>query len=274
MATSEPEIDALADALAAYFEADEVKFKPAVVSGNRALALGYVTARAVQDRLDQVLGVGGWQDDYEVLEGGSVLCRLRVRLGGEWVTKCDVGSPSEQPDDGDKMKAAFSDALKRAAVKLGVGRYLYRLPQQWCDYDPHKRQFTRPPALPAWALPGHAAGGRAAPGTGRGSGPAPSAKVKAPPSDPATVTELLPWLERLDRQLLQQGMTLQPREVQNAVARELKVVAAGLESLPEAKVPAAVGEAKAFARQRREAAGLVRGKEPAGEPDRAPAGAK
>ena len=34
--------------------------------------------------------------------------------------------------------------LKRAAVNLGVGRNLYRLPRQWLDYDPQRRQFTRP----------------------------------------------------------------------------------------------------------------------------------
>ena len=70
-----------------------------------------------------------------------------------FVRETDVGSPSEQPDDGDKLKAAFSDALKRAAIKLGIGRYLYRLPRQWVDYDPQQRQFVRPPQLPTWALP-------------------------------------------------------------------------------------------------------------------------
>ena len=40
-----------------------------------------------------------------------------------------------------------------AAVKFGVGRYLYRLPAQWCDYDPQKKHFVRQPQLPAWAVP-------------------------------------------------------------------------------------------------------------------------
>jgi hypothetical protein len=146
-------VAALTRALAEPFEPSEVKFKPAVVSGNRALALAYVDARVIQDRLDEVLGVEGWSDDYECLADGSVVCRLRLRLGSEWVTKVDVGGPSEQPDGGDRMKAAFSDALKRAAVKFGVGRYLYRLPSQWVDYDPHKRTFARTPTLPAFALP-------------------------------------------------------------------------------------------------------------------------
>jgi Rad52/22 family double-strand break repair protein len=81
------------------------------------------------------------------------MCRLRLKLGGEWVTKTDVGSPSEQPDGGDRLKAAFSDALKRAAVKFGLGRYLYRLPAVWSDYDPQKKQFSGTPTLPTWALP-------------------------------------------------------------------------------------------------------------------------
>src|SRR6516162_1636302 len=143
----------LCKALAAPFDLKAVKFKPAVVSGNRAMAMAFVDARTVQDRLDEVVGVEGWQDDYEVLADGSVVCRLQVWLNGDWLTKVDVGSPSEQPDDGDKRKAAFSDALKRAAVKFGVGRYLYRLPAQWVDYDSHKRTFVRPPTLPRSAVP-------------------------------------------------------------------------------------------------------------------------
>ena len=135
-------------ALAAPFDRDEIKFKPAVVSGGRALALAYVDARVVMDRLDEVLGVANWQDEYEFLPDGACLCKLRVRIGGEWLTKMDVGGASEQPDEGDRRKAAVSDALKRAAVKFGVGRFLYRLPSQWCDYDAQKRQFARRPQLP------------------------------------------------------------------------------------------------------------------------------
>ncbi len=157
------DVEALTGALAAPFDPGEVRFKPAVVSGNRAMALAYVDARVIQDRLDEVLGVAGWQDDYECLPDGTVVCRLRLRLGDTWVTKVDVGGPSEQPDGGDRVKAAFSDALKRAAVKFGVGRYLYRLPAQWVDYDPQRRQFARPPALPASALPARIAEPKAPP---------------------------------------------------------------------------------------------------------------
>lgn len=143
----------IAAALAAPFDPKEVKFKPQMVKNNRCLAMAYIDARLVQDRLDDVLGVDGWQDLYDLVPDGSVVCRLRVRFGEKWVTKTDVGSTSEQPDAGDRLKAAFSDALKRAAVKYGIGRYLYRLPAQWVDYDPVKKQIVQVPHLPPFAIP-------------------------------------------------------------------------------------------------------------------------
>ena len=65
-------------------------------------------------------------------------------------------------------KGGFSDALKRAAVKLGIGRYLYNLPETWVDITDTKRTQTTTtlmtdrttsrildsPELPDWALPG------------------------------------------------------------------------------------------------------------------------
>jgi len=93
-------------ALTAPFPADAVHWKPLSVKGNRALAAAYLDARAVMQRLDTVFGVGGWKDAYQLVNGGSVVCTLSVKVDGEWIDKADVGSPSEQPDDGDKLKAA------------------------------------------------------------------------------------------------------------------------------------------------------------------------
>jgi hypothetical protein len=149
----DPAVQAVADALAEPFDPKDVKFKPQMVKNNRALAMAYIDARLIQDRLDEVLGVENWQDKYDILPDGSVMCRLRLNLGGRWITKTDVGSPSEQPDSGDRLKAAFSDALKRAAVKFGIGRYLYRLKAEWVDYDPVKKQLVQLPQLPAFAQP-------------------------------------------------------------------------------------------------------------------------
>ena len=167
--------------LADPFPASVVGWKAQAVKNNRALAVCFIDARDVMDRLDDVFGVDGWQDSYDVLPEGSAVCRLAVRIGSEWVTKTDVGSPSEQPDSGDRMKAAYSDALKRAAVKFGIGRYLYSLPAIWTDYDSVKKQFSQTPSLPAWALPG---------GSGRPTATSPVTQPK--PTPPKTAAPSLP----------------------------------------------------------------------------------
>jgi hypothetical protein len=136
-----------------FFDPRQLKWLPKIVKGNRALAMCYIDARLVEDRLDEVVGVGRWCDEYEVLTDGSVVCKLSVKFADEWITKCDVGSLSDQPDVGDRLKSAFSDALKRAAVKFGIGRYIYRMPAQWVDYDTVKKCFTRLPIVPDWAIP-------------------------------------------------------------------------------------------------------------------------
>jgi hypothetical protein len=152
--TRDPEIRRLLEDLAEPFDPREIKWKPQSVKGNRAMAIAYVDARLIQDRLDDALGPENWSDEYTPFLGGkSVLCRLTLNLAGTLVSKMDIGGESEQPDEGDRSKAAVSDALKRAAVKWGIGRYLYRLPIQWVDYDQSKRQFVNPPKLPAFAIP-------------------------------------------------------------------------------------------------------------------------
>ena len=108
-------------ALAAPFAASETKQKP----GGGGRRLSYVTARTVMNRLDVVMGPENWWDDYTPL-GNSVICRLTLRLpDGQVLTKCDLGGVAGMADAGDDDKSGFSDALKRTAVKFGVGRYLY-----------------------------------------------------------------------------------------------------------------------------------------------------
>jgi hypothetical protein len=140
-------------ALADFFPPADLHFKAQVVKGNKALAVAFLDARTVMDRLDQVLGLEGWNDDYTELGDGTLLCRLKVRIGRLWITRCGVGALSDQPDAGDRKKAAESDALKRAAVKFGVGRYLYRLPPTWLGYDPQGRKFTEHFRVPTNYLP-------------------------------------------------------------------------------------------------------------------------
>lgn len=108
-------------ALAAPFEPEEVKLRN---QGGRQLH--YVTARTVMNRLDDVLGPENWWDDFVPLEH-SVICRLTIRLpDGTILTKSDAGGYAGMADPGDDDKSGFADAFKRAAVKFGVSRYLYR----------------------------------------------------------------------------------------------------------------------------------------------------
>lgn len=249
-------INAIAAALAAPFDRREVKFKPQTVSGARALAVPYVDARVIQDRLDSVLGVLGWQDSYECLPDGAVVCRLRIRLGSEWITKEDVGGQSEQPDEGDRRKAAFSDALKRAAVKFGIGRYLYRCKPQWVDYDVQKRQFVKPPVLPAEYMSAPPRGQPQAAVPAAELKPAPAQKPQAAPQRglPVNGEELQRRLYEKDDRLAKAGLC-QPGELVKHV--QAAGVKAGfdkdLATWNEAAIKLAVEETRAFENLRRQA---------------------
>jgi hypothetical protein len=76
--------------------------------------VAYIDARLVIERLNLVVGEL-WSATYDRMSDG-LLCRLTI----DGVTRCDIG-------DG-KGKAAYSDALKRAAVQVGIGVSLYALP--------------------------------------------------------------------------------------------------------------------------------------------------
>lgn len=130
-------------ALGARFGTDEIRER--TQAGRQ---LKYVTARTVMNRLDTVLGPENWWDDYQPGEN-SVVCRLTIRLPDDsTVTKADAGGYAGMSDQGDDDKSGYSDAFKRAAVKFGVGRYLYR------DGVP---TFERMVTKETLALPGPAA---------------------------------------------------------------------------------------------------------------------
>ena len=97
-------------------------------SGKRwANMLCYVDARYVQDKLDDIMGVGNWSSDFIEIKG-SLFCRITIsflRDNGDIgiVSKMDCGTESNV----EKQKGEASDAFKRAAVHFGVGRDLYNL---------------------------------------------------------------------------------------------------------------------------------------------------
>lgn len=98
---------------------------------SKGIALAYLDARDVMERLDTVVGPANWQNRYPM----TGCCELGIRLDGEWVWKANGAGQS----DIEAEKGQFSDAFKRAAVLWGVGRYLYDLPNVWVALDNYKR---------------------------------------------------------------------------------------------------------------------------------------
>lgn len=174
--------------LAEPFSVEELSWTPAFGGGG---VYPYLSARVVAKRLDEVVGAANWSDRYEETQVVETLTRdltdmeamlkagfalenkanntIYFPKGNDWrktleyqdisyggtrcdltilgVTKSDVGSPSYA----EQLKGSYSDALKRAAVKFGVGEYLYKLGSL-----PGKVTYgkiDKIPTLPTWALP-------------------------------------------------------------------------------------------------------------------------
>lgn len=151
-------------------------FPPAAVSWRigsttsdktRGMALAYIDARDVMDRLDEVCGPDGWECRYPHA-GQKTVCEIGILYNDRWVYKADGAGDS----DVEAEKGALSDAFKRAAVRWGIGRYLYHLPSPWVEittkgrsavikpeelgrlagilanYSGANRQASPPPSLP------------------------------------------------------------------------------------------------------------------------------
>lgn len=154
----------------------------------RGMVLCYLNARAVMDRLDTVIGPDNWRHSVRK-EGNAWICRLMIRDKDDFTWELWHEDASDESDI-EGIKGGASGAFKRAAVHLGIGRYLYKLPDEWAPLEGGKylpRDFI--PTLPAWALPGgeyneqliSPAGAEVSP-TGP-SGP-PSAPAPPPPAEP------------------------------------------------------------------------------------------
>lgn len=103
----------------------------------QGIALAYIDARDVQDRLDEACGVENWQVRFPWSESGKLCCEVGIRVNEEWIWKsCGAGDTAVEGE-----KGAFSDAFKRAAVRWGIGRYLYDLPNTWVDIQPAGRSY-------------------------------------------------------------------------------------------------------------------------------------
>lgn len=82
-----------------------------------AKVLAYVTARAIENRLDEVCGPENWKNEFRKEgENGEYLCGISIKIDGEWITKWDGCSASGTNSNIDGFKTALSGSIKRAAA--------------------------------------------------------------------------------------------------------------------------------------------------------------
>jgi hypothetical protein len=121
--------------LKAPFPFAEVEAKIQVTNGDKSkgMAVFYLDARAVHERLDKVLGAFNWRNEYIKWNEKSQICGLSIYNAerGEWITKFDGAENS----DIEPIKGGLTDALKRSAVLWGIGRYLYQMEGVWVEVE-------------------------------------------------------------------------------------------------------------------------------------------
>ena len=132
--------------LSAPFPAADVEWRiqHAAQDKKRGLAVPYLQSRAIQSRLDAVVGPYNWKAEYKpwhnVGGAGSQLCGIAVYCEerGEWVQKWD----GAENTDIEPVKGGISDSFKRAAVLWGIGRYLYGLAATWVDVEQRGKNYA------------------------------------------------------------------------------------------------------------------------------------
>lgn len=134
------------------FPASDVSWRLQYVNEQRmqGIAVPYLDARAVADRLDEVVGQNRWKDSYTPWHDSvsnkktksSQLCTISiydVELG-QWIDKTDGAEDS----DIEAVKGGLSDAFKRAAVKWNIGRYLYSFNTVWVAAEARGNSYIIP----------------------------------------------------------------------------------------------------------------------------------
>lgn len=121
----------------------EMPFKWRVQTQNdkSAQCVAYIDSRQVAERLDEAVGPENWQSDYRVVKdnlyAGIAIWNDKIN---QWVWKWDCGTESNT----EKEKGEASDAFKRAAVKWGIGRFLYDMDFQRVKVKTHTNGKTYP----------------------------------------------------------------------------------------------------------------------------------
>jgi hypothetical protein len=127
------------DQLKAPFPPDRISWRVGSTTGDKSkgMALAYIDARDVMERLDEIAGPAGWQCDYPHANGKTV-CRIGIKVGDEWIWKADGAGDT----DYEAEKGALSDAFKRAAVRWGIGRYLYDISSPWVAVEQRGKTYV------------------------------------------------------------------------------------------------------------------------------------
>lgn len=125
-------------ALRAPFRADQICWRIGATTADKSkgMALAYIDARAVMDRLDEVCGPENWQKRYSHADAKTI-CEIGIKIGDEWVWKADGAGDT----DHEAEKGALSTAFKRAGVVWGIGRYLYDLASPWVEIEPCGKSY-------------------------------------------------------------------------------------------------------------------------------------
>lgn len=129
------------------FRKEELEFRVGATNNDKSmgLALAYVQARAIQNRLDELFGVDGWTVSYKEISAGFI-CSLSIKINDRWITKEDGAGMTEY----ESVKGGISNAFKRVASSgFGIGRYLYNAKKNWYPIKQQGRGyiFTETPVL-------------------------------------------------------------------------------------------------------------------------------
>ena len=96
----------------------------------------YINHAVITQRLLQVLGAFSWDYEpiYEAEKVVAVRGRITATVDGNEVSVVGTGTDTFEGDStGEKLKKMESDALKRAAARLGVGLHLWAQDQYFLD---------------------------------------------------------------------------------------------------------------------------------------------
>lgn len=102
--------------------ADEIELRVGQVTEKGCTLLLYKDARCDKRILDETFGINGWANCYSEIKG-NLYCSIMIldKSTDMWIQKQDCGVESNT----EKEKGEASDAFKRAAFNIGIGRELY-----------------------------------------------------------------------------------------------------------------------------------------------------